>query len=353
MVITFKKHELLFKFEAGTSRGILKTHIVYYVSISYKHNPEIVGIGECAPLAGLSIDHVPHFESTLISIIKKLSFFEKLTFENLNEIIPESFPSMRFGFETALFDLINGGNRQIFMNDFSKNDKGIAINGLIWMGDKALMINRIKQKLNEGYTTLKLKIGAIDFDAECEIIENIRSQFSENEVCIRVDANGAFKPEVTLNKLNRLAKYKIHSIEQPIKAGQAEKLQNIIKNSPIPIALDEELIGIFGKEKEQLITFLKPHYLILKPTVLGGIEATKSWIQIAENLNIKWWFTSALESNIGLNAIAQFAYEFHNNLPQGLGTGQLYLNNIPSPLIIENAKLFYDRNLPWNLAFTI
>jgi o-succinylbenzoate synthase len=350
--ITFTKHVLNFKFEAGTSRGVLTNHTVYYVKIQNKANPTHFGLGECAPLPGLSIDYSESFEQKLNEICVLLSAIDNLSFIDIYKNVSEWLPSIRFGFETALLDYKYGGIRKIFSNDFSEKNAPININGLIWMGNKDLMLKRIEEKLNEGFKTLKLKIGAIDFEEECSLLEHIRQQYTENEVTIRVDANGAFEANDALVKLERLAKFGIHSIEQPIAAGQKYIFKEIIKNSPIPIALDEELIGVFGSEKFKLLALLKPAYIVLKPTLLGGFEATKEWIQYAENHNLKWWLTSALESNIGLNAIAQFAGEFTNELPQGLGTGALYTNNVESPLKITDGKLIYDQNLSWNLAIT-
>lgn len=352
MKISYKKHILQFKFEAGTSRGVLDTHIAYYVKIYNPENPVLFGLGECAPLKGLSIDYLPNFEEILSEFSNKLSTITNLDILDIFEVIPENFPSIRFGFESALLDFHNGGKRTIFENDFSQNNTPIEINGLIWMGDKKLMLSRIHEKINEGYKTLKLKIGSLDFKEECNILENIRANFSDKNLIIRVDANGAFRPAEALKKLEILSKYGIHSIEQPIAANQKNELKEIIKNSPIPIALDEELIGTFGRKIEELLSELKPEFIVLKPTLLGGLDKTKKIIESAEKQSIKWWITSALESNIGLNVVAQFTAEFGNKLPQGLGTGQLYLNNIESPLEIKNGSLFYNQNLNWNLAFT-
>jgi o-succinylbenzoate synthase len=350
--ITYKKHILEFKFEAGTSRGILNNHTVYYLKIENFDNPQHFGLGECAPLAGLSIDYLPNFEQILANICDQLTNIPALSFLDIYRLIPQSLPSIRFGLETALLDYKYGGIRKIFSNDFTEKNTGIDINGLIWMADKDLMMSRINEKIQEGYKTLKLKIGAIEFKDELSLLENIRSSFAEKELKIRLDANGAFAKEDALEKIEILSKYQIHSIEQPIAAAQKYAMKDLIKNTAIPIALDEELIGIFGAEKFKLLAFLKPQFIIIKPTLLGGFEASKEWIEYADNHNIKWWITSALESNIGLNAIAQFAAEFNNELPQGLGTGQLYLNNIQSPLDIVNAKLFYNQNATWDLAFT-
>lgn len=350
--ITFKKHILDFNFEAGTSRGILTNHTVYYLKIENPTNKNHYGLGEAAPLKGLSIDYLPNFEVILNNICTQFSKIENLGFADIYKWIPNTLPSIKFAFETALLDYKYGGIRKIFSNDFSEKNTPITINGLIWMGDKTLMLNRIKEKIEAGYTTLKLKIGAIDFKEEITLLESIRKDYSEEKLSLRLDANGAFTPAEAHQKLDILKQFQIHSIEQPLAAGQKNAMKNLIEKNIIPIALDEELIGVFGTEKYKLLAWLKPQFIILKPTLLGGFEATKEWIQYAENHDIKWWVTSALESNIGLNAIAQFVGEFENKLPQGLGTGQLYKNNIESPLEIKSGQLFYNQNLPWNLAFT-
>ena len=351
MLISVKKHILKFKFAAGTSRGVLNEHCVYYLKLAFNENPSIVGIGECAPLIGLSIDYLPNFENILNNICRQISILKNIEIEDIHNIVSVDFPSVRFGLETALLDLQNNGKRIIFNTAFSVNNKPIIINGLIWMGDKATMVKRIAEKVQEGFNTLKLKIGAIDFDEECEILDAIREKYA-NDLVIRLDANGAFNPDEALTKLNRLSKYNIHSIEQPIMAGQIDEMKALCATSPIPIALDEELIGVCDENKQALIEKIKPQFIILKPTLLGGFFACNKWIEIAEKYKIDWWLTSALESNIGLNAVSQYAATFSNNLPQGLGTGQLYENNIGSPLEIKDGKLFYNQNLAWNLAFT-
>ncbi|MES2794549.1 MAG: o-succinylbenzoate synthase [Bacteroidota bacterium] len=352
MKISYKKHVLEFNFPAGTSRGVMESHTVYYVKIEDSTDSKHFGLGECAPLQGLSIDFLPNFEDILAKICQQLSAITNLDFSTLYELIPESLPSIRFGLETALLDYKNGGNRILFSNDFSTKNQPIEINGLIWMGDKGKMLQRIEEKINQGYKTLKLKVGAIDFQEECFLLERIRNSFSEADLCIRLDANGAFPPSEALKKIEILSKFGIHSIEQPIAAHQKLVMRDLIQKTSIPIALDEELIGIFGNDRQELLEFLQPPFIILKPTLLGGFESTKKWIHLAENHEIEWWITSALESNIGLNAIAQFAGDYMINLPQGLGTGQLYSNNVGSPLKIENGKLYYDQNSNWDLAFT-
>jgi o-succinylbenzoate synthase len=350
--LSYKKHILNFKFEAGTSRGILKNHTVYFLKIENPEDSKHFGLGEAAPLEGLSIDFLPNIEAIIDTICKQFSAFGTFGFEDIYRLIPASLPSIKFALETALLDYKYGGNRKIFSNSFSEKTEPININGLIWMADKDLMLSRIHEKIKEGYTTLKLKVGAIDFNDELTLLSTIRNDFPNKDLTIRLDANGAFENTDALGKLEKLASFDIHSIEQPIKAGQRYAMKEVIKNSPIPIALDEEMIGIFGQEKFKLLALLKPQFIVLKPTLLGGFEATSEWIKYADNLQIRWWITSALESNIGLNAIAQYCGEFNNDLPQGLGTGQLYENNIESPLKIENGKLYYDQKMNWNLAFT-
>ena len=247
-------------------------------------------------------------------------------------------------------DLAMGGKRKFYDNYFTQGNP-IPINGLIWMGKVDFMRQQIIAKLENGFTCLKLKIGAIDFATELELLASIRQEFSADEIEIRVDANGAFTPETALEKLQRLAEYDLHSIEQPIKQGQWEQMALLCEHSPIPIALDEELIGINQtKEKQELLDVIRPQYIILKPSLVGGFRASQEWIAEAEKRNLPWWITSALESNIGLNAIAQFTANTNNNLPQGLGTGQLYTNNIPSPLEVEAGQIYYRHDLTWDFS---
>ena len=245
-------------------------------------------------------------------------------------------------------DIMNGGLYKIYENAFSNGIEGVLMNGLIWMGTYESMISQVEEKLSQGYTTIKMKVGAIDFEKECRVLESIRMRFSKEEIALRVDANGAFEKDNVFEKLTKLATYDLHSIEQPISAKQLELMHQICAHSPIPVALDEELIGIFDyRKKYDLLKKIKPAYIILKPSLLGGFQHTSDWIEIAGRLGIGWWITSALESNIGLNAIAQFTAKFNNPLPQGLGTGQLYINNIDSPLVVRDGNLYYDNKLPW------
>lgn len=336
----FKANHLNFKIPGGTSRGVLKNKPTWYLFISDGKN---TGIGECSIIPNLSIDKPEAIE-------------EKLTFvcENINNITLINkelvdFPAIQFALETALLDLQNGGDKILFPSNFTNGKDSIEINGLIWMGKEDFMQHQIKEKLSEGFNCIKMKIGAIDFENELAILKQLRS--ISPQLTIRVDANGAFNINNVYPVLNELKKLNIHSIEQPIKQGNWEDMKALCSNTPIPIALDEELIGINSTEnKKTLIKTIQPQYIILKPSLVGGLNSSKEWIAIAEENNVGWWITSALESNIGLNAIAQFTYTLNNKMPQGLGTGKLFTNNINSPLtIIEHGKLIYDINKQWEI----
>ena len=332
-------HNLNFIKPGGTSRGILKTKPTWFIKVFDHMNKTRFGLGECGPIQGLSLESFDQMINKLNEVKKNIN--------ELSKIDLSLFPSINFGLETAFLDLKIGGKKVIFKNSFTAG-KPIRINGLIWMGDKDYMINQINSKISDGYSCLKLKIGSIDFNEELSIIKLIRKRFSSKILEIRVDANGAFKSKNAINKLELLSKLKIHSIEQPIATNQWKELKEICEKTPLPIALDEELISINDK-KEEFINYIKPQYLVLKPTLLGGFEKTKKWINIAENNNIGWWITSSLESNIGLNAIAQFCGNYELKLPQGLGTGQLFSNNIESPLEIEGQELYFRKNKTWDM----
>ncbi len=333
-------HNLNFLIPGGTSRGILKNKPTWFIKIYYIDNPSVFGLGECGPIEGLSFESGDKMMDQLKKVQKSIN--------NLSSLDLSLFPSIQFGIESALKDLKNGGKRIIFQNSFLQGNP-IKINGLIWMGNKDFMVNQIKSKIEKGFSCLKLKIGSIDFKEEISILKNIRKQFNSKVLEIRVDANGAFSTKDVLQKLDTLGKLEIHSIEQPIAVNQWDYLKEICEKTPIPIALDEELIQ-FKKEKNEFIKYISPHFLVLKPTLIGGFEATKEWINIAEEKNIKWWVTSALESNVGLNAIAQFSANYQLNLHQGLGTGQLFSNNIPSPLVVKGEYIFYEKNKTWDLS---
>ncbi|OFZ56755.1 MAG: o-succinylbenzoate synthase [Bacteroidetes bacterium RIFCSPHIGHO2_02_FULL_44_7] len=335
MKIRFEKKTFNFKRPGGTSRGVLTQKHAWLLSVWRSDAPWIVGIGECSIIPGLSPDFRSFEEYT-----KKLEDLCDDPTQDLNE-----WPSLKFGLETALRDLERGGKRLLFDNSFSTGERKIPINGLIWMGDVDFMQAQIDEKLQEGYTTLKLKIGAIDFEAELALLHSIRQRYNPREIQLRVDANGAFSLETALEKLAALAELDIHSIEQPIAAGQIPQMGELCRLSPLPIALDEELIGIYDRtSKIGLLDNIHPSYIILKPSLHGGIEGCQEWIQLAEERSIQWWFTSALESNIGLNAICQLAGEYENLIPQGLGTGSLYTDNIASDLRVSAGQIYLNRS---------
>jgi len=252
--------------------------------------------------------------------------------------------------ETAFLDLKAKGSKKLFKSKFTSGESGIQINGLVWMGNKDFMQKQIREKITAGYHCIKLKVGAIDFETEIEILSGIRQQFSPADIELRLDANGAFSPNDALERLEKLSRFDIHSIEQPIRQGQYDAMAEVCRKSPIPIVLDEELIGLKSADKESVLERIKPAYIILKPSLLGGFAESEEWIRLAEKLNVGWWITSALEANVGLNAIAQWTSILNSTMPQGLGTGQLYHNNIPSPLEIRNAKLYYDTANDWELS---
>ena len=328
---------------AGTSRGVYTTRQSYYVTLSDDNVPGIVGIGECATLPDLSCDAMPpkEYERILKGFCDDLCQSGKIDKEAMRP-----YPSMLFGLETAKRQLDNGGRIDLFNTPFGRGEEGITINGLIWMGTFDEMFQRLEAKLKAGFHCVKLKIGAIDFEKELRLIQHIRQHFSRKEVELRVDANGGFTPDNAMQRLEALAKYDIHSIEQPIRQHQWKEMARLCKNSPLPIALDEELIGVYDlTEKNQLLDTIQPQYMILKPSLHGGISGTREWIKLAKERGIGSWMTSALESNIGLNAIAQLTadiYGPHITMAQGLGTGQLFSDNIPMPLEIRGEQLWVN-----------
>lgn len=332
---------LNFKRPSGTSRGILTVKETWFLLLE---DIGKIGVGECGLLRGLSIDDRPDYEEKLQWVCQNIHLGKDKLWDELIE-----FPSIQFGLEMAFLSLQAINPFELFPSEFTKGNDAITINGLVWMGDEAFMKQQIEEKLATGFTCIKLKIGAIDFQQELELLAFIRKHFDADTIEIRVDANGAFSPDEALEKLQLLSQYQLHSIEQPIKAGQFEAMQQLCIQTPFPIALDEELIGVFTYEdKVKLLDTIQSQYIILKPSFIGGIKGSLEWIEIAEKRNIGWWITSALESNVGLNAIAQFTYTLNNSMPQGLGTGGLYTNNFDCPLEIQNGKLVYNTDLNWN-----
>ena len=338
---SYKKYVLNFKNPSGTSRGILRTKETWFLVLEQKGN---VGYGETGLFRGLSIDDVPNYEEKLSWVCKNINLgVKKLLIETV------CFPSIQFSLEQAFLSLKSNNPFELFPSKFTKSNASIPINGLIWMGDKSFMKSQILEKLKAGFSCIKMKIGAINFDTEVSLLKYIRKEFSASDVELRVDANGAFSPNEALDKLQVLSALNLHSIEQPISQGQIKEMAELCLKSPLPIALDEELIGVFSSvKKREIIKTIKPHYIILKPSLVGGFSGTKEWIDVAEENNVEWWITSALESNIGLNAIAQFTYILDSKLPQGLGTGSLFNNNFSSPLEVNKGSLIYNNSLNWD-----
>ena len=339
---SYKKYILDFKRASGTSRGVLTQKETWFLILEKDSKK---GIGECGILRGLSIDDRPDYEEKLQWVCQNIHLGKQKLYNSLIE-----FPSIQFGMEMAFLSLESDNSLELFLSDFTENRRSIPINGLVWMGEPSYMKEQIEQKIAERFNCIKLKIGAIDFNKELELLQFIRTHFDSKTIEIRVDANGGFSAEEALSKLNQLHKFDLHSIEQPIKQQQIAEMAELCEKTPFPIALDEELIGVFSlDDKEQLLVKIKPQYIILKPSLVGGFQGTQEWISLAEKLNIGWWITSALESNIGLNAIAQFTFTLNSSLPQGLGTGGLYTNNFDSPLEVKEGQLWYNTDLTWSI----
>ncbi len=331
MFAQYEKYILHFKQPSGTSRGILTTKETYFIKITHQHK---TGIGECGIFKGLSYDDIPEYE-------QKLQWLCQNIYQNLDILKDElkNFPSILFGLEQALLNL-HFGKDTYFPSLFTEGKSGIPINGLIWMGSDNFMRKQIQDKINQGFRCIKLKIG-VNWQTEKKIIQDLRNSFPKEILELRVDANGAFNLSTAQKVLEDLARLDVHSIEQPIKAKKHKDMSILCSNAPTPIALDEELIGIISTvQKEEILKQIKPQYIILKPSLIGGFSSCNEWINLAERRNIGWWITSALESNIGLNAIAQYTYTKQNPMSQGLGTGGLFTNNIPSDLVVIGEKLW-------------
>ncbi len=344
MKATYHKHILDFKRPSGTSRGILKQKETWFIHLI---DGEKQGIGECGILRSLSVDDVPEYEEKLRWTCENIYLGKESL---LKELI--KFPSIQFGVEQAFLSLQSETPFLLNPSAFTEGNAAIDINGLIWMGDAAFMKSQIKDKLEAGFSCIKMKIGAIDFETELQLLQSIRKEYTVNDIELRVDANGAFTPKNALEKLKRLSAFELHSIEQPIKQGQHEEMAKLCEVTPLPIALDEELIGVFSLEdKKKVLETIQPQYIILKPSLVGGYAGSSEWISLAATQQIDLWITSALESNIGLNAIAQWTHTLQSKLPQGLGTGSLYSNNFDSPLTIQNGALQYDVAKSWNVPY--
>ncbi|RZJ31271.1 MAG: o-succinylbenzoate synthase [Flavobacterium sp.] len=340
MKASYKKYILNFRNPSGTSRGVMTEKETWFLILDDNGRK---AVGECGLLRGLSADDRPDYEEKLQWVCDNIHLGENALWEALIE-----FPSIQFGVEMGFRSLSSDTPFLLFPSAFTEGRKNIPINGLIWMGSEDFMHRQIEEKLASGFKCVKLKIGAIDFEKELELLRFIRSVYDKDSIEIRVDANGAFSSESALRKLNQLSEFELHSVEQPIAKNHHDTMAVLAKSSPISIALDEELIGVFDNgEKEALLDKIRPQYIILKPSFVGGFRGTSQWISLAEKYNIGWWITSALESNIGLNAIAQWTFLQNNPMPQGLGTGALYTNNFDCPLKVEEGELRYDPKMNW------
>ena len=344
MTASYKKYILNFKRPSGTSRGVLTEKETWFIKLS---DGGRFGVGECGILRSLSYDDRPDYEERLKWVCENIRLGEEKLWQELRE-----FPSIQFGVEMAYRSLNSKDPFLLFPSEFTSGERSIPINGLIWMGDKQFMKQQITQKIETGFDCIKLKIGAIDFQTELDLLRSIRKEFSAEEIELRVDANGAFAPGDALEKLQRLSELDLHSIEQPIKKGQIDTMAELCEKTPLPIALDEELIGVADvTEKKKLIQTIRPQFAIFKPSLIGGFKGTTEWRDICEANDTDWWITSALESNIGLNAIAQWTFTLSTKLPQGLGTGGLYTNNFGSPLEVKNGNIHYNPSKEWEINY--
>jgi o-succinylbenzoate synthase len=338
--------EFMFQRPASTSRGTYQTKKVHFIVLYHSDDPLLAGVGECSLFPGLSYDDVKGFRQKLTQTVDRINQGDYFSDSSLLE-----WPSINFALETAWKDIRANGSKILFPSGFTEGKDSIWINGLIWMSDKAEMIRQIRQKLNDGYTCLKLKIGALDLREEIEVLRFIREHCNAEELEIRVDANGAFSKSEALEVIKILSEFNLHSIEQPIEAGHPEEMARLCELSALPIALDEELIGKHTMaSRRKLLDTVKPKYLVLKPGLLGGLAACNEWVALAKEKNIGWWITSSLETNIGLNAIAQWTYTQKNEIYHGLSTGSLYNNNIRSPLYLNGERLYFDPNRKWDLS---
>lgn len=343
---TYKKYLLQFKKPAGTSRGIILNKESWFILITDDGTPDIQGVGECSVIKGLSLDDRPGLGDKINDVCRDIAVFQDDRQHSLSD-----WPAIRAGIEMAFSDLKNGGTRILFPSGFTAGIDSIPNHGLIWMGKPHDMLEQIEKKINEGCRVIKMKVGALDFDEELNLIRTVRNHYPTRDISIRLDANGAFSPDEALSRLEKLAVFDIHSIEQPVRQGQLKAMADICRHSPIAVALDESLTGVHKpEEKRDLLETIRPQFLVLKPSLLGGFRASEEWIEIAGDKKIGWWINSALESNIGLNAIAQWTATLSNPLVQGLGTGSLFTNNFPSPLTVEKGALKYNPQFQWDLS---
>jgi len=334
------------RFTLGTSKGSIEARTVWYLIAWNEARPEVQGIGEAALFPGHSKEFPADVRVKLIELCERTDNWTQRLTTDLVDV-----PSVRFAVEQCLKDLEAGGTKTLFPSEFTLGRKPIPINGLVWMGDKATMRQRIREQIEKGFSTMKMKIGAIGIDDELELLRAVRAEFGPADITLRVDANGAFSFADAPRVLDELARLQVHSIEQPIAPGLYELMAELCAASPMPIALDEDLIGLNQLDlKRDLLDHVKPQFIVIKPSLVGGWTATRAWIELAEARGIGWWITSALESSIGLNAIAQFTATLPITMAQGLGTGQVYTDNIPSPLLPEKGFLHYRPEVDWDLS---
>lgn len=342
----WKEITLTPKFELGTSKGPITARTVWYLIAWHEERPEVKGIGEAALFPGHSKEFPADVRTKLLELCVDTSNWQARLNGDLADV-----PSVRFAVEQCLKDLEASGSKVLFPSDFTIGRKGIPINGLVWMGDKSTMRERIREQIDQGFTTVKMKIGAIGIDDELQLLKDIRKEFSAEAITLRVDANGAFNARNAMDVLQRLAELDVHSIEQPVPPGLYEVMGELCERSPIPIALDEDLIGANTRDsKIDLLDNLAPRYIVIKPSLVGGWSAAQEWIGLAKQRGIGWWITSALESSIGLNAIAQWTATLNVQIAQGLGTGNVYADNIPSPLLAERGELRYRPEEEWDVS---
>jgi len=334
------------RFELGTSKGPITTRTVWYLIAWHHDRPEVVGIGEAALFPGHSKEFPADVKLKLMELCADTDGWQRRLTGDLVDV-----PSVRFAVEQCLRDLEAGGTKTLFASDFTLGRRAIPINGLVWMGDKATMTQRIREQIEGGHTTVKMKVGAIGIDDELALLKAVRAEYGPDDITLRVDANGAFTAQQAPEVLKRLADLQVHSIEQPVAPGLYEVMAELCAASPVPIALDEDLIGLNTRDaKVDLLDSIRPPFIVIKPSLVGGWAATQEWIDLAKARGIGWWITSALESSIGLNAIAQYTATLNVSIAQGLGTGKVYANNVPSPLSVERGMLHYRPEMEWDLA---
>jgi len=341
MRLAYLPYRLKFKSPATTSREVMTEKVTCFLKIYDEADPTHFGIGEAAVFPGLSPEANEGFEYKLVELLANIAIGKP------TDLTRHS--SIQFGLEQAIYDYSSGCKGAYFPTDFVAGKADITINGLVWMGSGGEMRQRALDKLSNGFHCVKFKIGALDWAAELAMLKEIRALNDSLE--IRVDANGGLKQNIIMEQLAALADLNVSSIEQPIPKGNIEAMAKLCKETPVPIALDEELIGVYTfEERERLLNEIHPQYIVLKPALCGGFSGAEQWIECARQLGIGWWITSALESNVGLNALAQWTAGFKPTMAQGLGTGALYTNNFEVPLVLEGEKLRYDNSQSFNYA---